>query len=186
MKYKENDRIVARIYSENRTETRNFLATVFAVLETGVIAILDISPLIKYEISNEDIIGRAIDRHYRNAIEEDQLPYYMNITLEEKLESVRNYFEIRSNGFYKDQHIFVSSKEELKTRKETWKLDGEPHVWMLEENNFVYEVWKDVAYNQIILLKNGNAVNHGVNIITFGNVIVVDKNYFDVSKYLWF
>lgn len=76
--------------------------------------------------------------------------------------------------------------------QERWESEGKPHIWITAETQGGYEVQVNTAYGGIRLLLNDEIVAVGDTMATYINsdnsieVVVLDKEYYGVSKYLWF
>jgi hypothetical protein len=68
-----------------------------------------------------------------------------------------------------------------------WNAAGQPHLWVLCETDGDATLWKDHGHG-CMLLKNGDATDRVPAtqfICHVGNVIGMDKEYFDLPKGIW-
>ncbi len=71
-----------------------------------------------------------------------------------------------------------------------WINEGRPNVWVKVEefssNDSVYEVEVNVAFGGMRLLENNVVVISGLgNTIAFADIVVLNKEYYGLSKYVW-
>jgi len=73
--------------------------------------------------------------------------------------------------------------------QERWENEGMPHVFCkVESSEDGYEVQLDGAYGSLRLLYKGEAIAVGRNMISgiIGHeIVVLDREYYGVSKYIW-
>lgn len=73
-----------------------------------------------------------------------------------------------------------------------WAVLGNPHMWKIMETVCVdhntYEAQVDYGYGYVRLMVNGDEVGRAkvTHIVIFENCVLLDKEYFGCSKYLWF
>jgi len=76
--------------------------------------------------------------------------------------------------------------------QERWENEGKPHIWVTAEKRGEYEVQVNKAYGGIRLLLNDAIVAVGKYMAMYVNadnsveVVALDKDYYGVSKFLWF
>lgn len=78
--------------------------------------------------------------------------------------------------------------------QERWENEGRPHIWITAETQDGYEVQVDKAYGGVRLLIGNEIVAVGNTMLTYSHtdattkveIVVLDKEYYCVSKYLWF
>jgi len=89
----------------------------------------------------------------------------------------------------KEVLVFASVKEyRARFSKEDasdWEEAGRPHCWVHVEKEGEYSVEVDMPYGAIRLLKNGREVRRGKWGIFMKKIVVLDKDYYGVHKYIW-
>lgn len=69
---------------------------------------------------------------------------------------------------------------------EEWEAQGKPKMWETVESKGEYEVQIDSGYGYMRLMKFGLEVEEAYNgIIVHDNVVVLDKDLYGVTKYIW-
>jgi hypothetical protein len=84
------------------------------------------------------------------------------------------------NIYYDTEHIF----ETILTTQE-WILQNKPHIWWCVEINENLMVLSDSAYGRIALFDGDKLIGSSKASIVTDTVIVMDKNYYPVLKYIW-
>lgn len=84
------------------------------------------------------------------------------------------------NAVYEKNEIVLSADE-----TDVWVSKGRPCQWVLVETDDVYSVYEDVAYGRMALFINDSLVSHGMHMCSTQDIVVLHKEYFGVSKYIW-
>jgi len=109
------------------------------------------------------------------------ISYYNNLDLK-KLNKLRSLWEDRTNNSFTDRFPHI---EDRPMSQEEWEDEGCPHTWKLLEVNGEYSVVVDTSYWMMFLFKNDEIISYGEHIIITENVVVMDKNHYEISKYIW-
>lgn len=102
------------------------------------------------------------------------------------------------------KNLFFESKEAMledfpenddKFIVDTWNKKGRPFLWVKVEEKDNFAVYVDYAYGGLMLKYKGKEIGRGKDNIQFitenisaldKDVVVLDKDYYNVKKYLWF
>jgi hypothetical protein len=83
-------------------------------------------------------------------------------------------------------HVYI---ETVPLTIDQWIAAGRPYNWTLEERLMVkgrlIEVLIDVGYGGIALFINGTFAAFGKKNIVFEDLVILDKEYYQVSKLIW-
>lgn len=71
-------------------------------------------------------------------------------------------------------------------KQSDWIAASEPYCLRHVESERGYDVFIDLAYGQVILVKGDTIVNWGKYFTQADDCICLDKEYYNVAKYLWF
>jgi hypothetical protein len=110
---------------------------------------------------------------------------------DEKVLSGRN-FQGQIQAVYTDKSHRILQNISEKSDLEAWDKAGRPHEWECVEivehsDRKKYRVWVDYAYGKIALTVDGKLVQYGKDFLSHeGSVIVLEKEFYGVKKYLWF
>ena len=68
-----------------------------------------------------------------------------------------------------------------------WTDRGSPHSWVEVEKSGRYTVFADVGYGWLVIFKDDSYLGRGMREITGidAEIVVLDKEYYRVSKYIW-
>lgn len=93
--------------------------------------------------------------------------------MEAKLQQLKN--------IYQDtDHIF-----EKQLTNEEWLLQNKPHIWWCVEVSENLMVLTDCAYGRIALFDGDKLIESSKASIVTDTAVVMDKNYYPVTKYIW-
>lgn len=100
-------------------------------------------------------------------------------TLKEQFE---DWFKERERIIPLHPHIFQETESQI----DDWEERGCPHIWVNMEKTRQYEVYVDIAYGYIALIKNKKLrYVTAANEIIMSDVVVLDRNFYDTEYYLW-
>jgi hypothetical protein len=77
-------------------------------------------------------------------------------------------------------HIF----ETILTNEE-WLSQNKPHIWWRVEIDGDLMVLSDSSYGRIALFNGEKLIESSKTLIVTDNVVIIDKNYYPVLKYIW-
>jgi hypothetical protein len=66
-----------------------------------------------------------------------------------------------------------------------WIKEGKPRTWAIVEEYQNYKVLEDSSYGLIALFDSEELVDIHTQFITYINIVVLDKHYYNLSKYIW-
>ena len=66
-----------------------------------------------------------------------------------------------------------------------WEELGRPYHWEIVEEKYDYKVALDSAYGHIALFKNDSLLDVTSRTIILEDIVVLDKDYYSTSKYIW-
>lgn len=66
-----------------------------------------------------------------------------------------------------------------------WEQQGRPYSWVTAEKKNGYEVLEDYGHGWLAVFKNEKLLGVGKDKIALKNVVVLDKRYYGIKKYLW-
>ncbi len=76
---------------------------------------------------------------------------------------------------------FPNSRFYVTDDDKTWK---DTHDWVIVERDMNLIVWFDRGYG-LIALTDGKTVETGCYSIVTPNIVVLDKDYYGATKYIW-
>lgn len=82
--------------------------------------------------------------------------------------------------YYDTEHIF-----EKQLTEEEWVNQNKPHIWWRVEVNENLMVLTDCGYGRIALFDGDKLIESSKASIITDTVVVMDKNYYPVTKYIW-
>jgi len=82
--------------------------------------------------------------------------------------------------YSKHDHLF-----EKQISVEEWEKLNKPCIWWTVEIDGEYNVLLDIAHDRIALFKNDEYIDSSKVAIISDNIVVLDKNYYPVKKYIW-
>ena len=70
---------------------------------------------------------------------------------------------------------------------EHWEEAGRPYLWLKVEEAVcgIFTVYIDLAYGYLLLFKSNEILGKGIDSVITDEVIVLDKDYYGCSKYIW-
>ena len=78
------------------------------------------------------------------------------------------------------------NKEENAMSQDEWIAASRPFIWSLIETKEKYSLYADEAYGLLALFSNGMLIKATTsNIFGHENILVLDKHYYGLNKYLW-
>jgi hypothetical protein len=81
-----------------------------------------------------------------------------------------------------ENHIISDSQQNISA----WVADGKPANWIEVETNGNYTVYVDHSYGWLALFDNNTLLCWGKETMyDCGGVVVLDKEYYSASKYIW-
>jgi len=102
--------------------------------------------------------------------------------LERKIEMISKLWRSRIDSRFLDRYHHLP---DLNYSQEEWEDAGEPHTWKIAEIEGEYTVIIDTSYWYMILFKNDEIIGSGEHEIISDNIVVLDKSYWEVFKYIW-
>lgn len=81
-----------------------------------------------------------------------------------------------------EKHVISFNKQSL----EVWQAEDKPANWIAVETNRQYTVYVDHSYGWLALFDNNTLLCSGKETMyDCGGVVVLDKEYYSASKYIW-
>lgn len=88
-----------------------------------------------------------------------------------------------------EEHYKMAHRKHLQKDMsyDEWRKKGEPFLWEEVEKDGIFIVLKDKSYGKLAVFSKGILLGCGNSseILTPLNFVVLDKEYFQVHKYIW-
>lgn len=93
------------------------------------------------------------------------------------------------NAMVKDRKNIIVTAETRGAQEnvEHWNSSGRPYLWLKVEDAVcgIFTVYKDLTCGYLLLFKNNEIIGKGTDSVITDEVIVLDKDYYSCSKYIW-
>jgi hypothetical protein len=103
--------------------------------------------------------------------------------------SLNRSFLSQINAAYPDHPNLVIENVSQRLGVDEWQAKGKPHEWEMVEEKDVhgrcFRVYVDYGHGKIALTEEGKLVRHGKDFLSTDDVVVLEKEYYGVRKYIW-
>lgn len=96
-------------------------------------------------------------------------------------------FEFPPSTPYGRKHLFYDNFDN-RLKLDEWKLNDYPRPWVKVEEDEHIIVYVDCGYGSLGLAKKNNPkeiILEGKYSIIMDNIVILDKDYYGTSKYIW-
>lgn len=102
-----------------------------------------------------------------------------------QLESLRAWHHTQGKHETELPRKFTSAEVDSKFLDD-WKERGSPHLWIIVEEAHGYSAAVDHGYGRLALLKGNNLIKAGADQLIAGEVVLLNKDYYDAPGWLYF
>lgn len=92
-----------------------------------------------------------------------------------------NVLEQLKKAFKEFPHDTIDEDEDYKE----WEKQGKPYWWGLAETEGKYSVYMDYGYGNLAVFSDGELIGYGLRKIITKEVVVLHRDYYETSKYIW-